>query len=169
MRLFFVIVTFLLLSVSSLAETWKFQTRSDGKGVIILGEGKIKDLSEAFANGSVTHLTMRRIVDIKSDTLQVDIHNYFKANYSNEYQAALNSSGNMHNPAIQPLRKLFKQALLSSKYFVSLKNKISSSGYILSDISYEKFRLINSNGVVSFDAYVWVSVENSPNKKLNKD
>jgi len=169
MRLVFVIVICFLVSVSSIAETWKFQTRSDGKGVIIFGEGNIKDLNEAFANGNVTHLTMRRIADIKSDTLQVDIHEYFKTNYSNEYQTALKSTGNMYNPAIQPLRKLFKQALLSSRYFESLKNKIRSAGYILTDITYEKFRLIKHNGVVSFDAYTWVSVENSPNKAMKSD
>jgi hypothetical protein len=164
----FVIIT-ILLSSNSFSETWKFQTRSNGKGVVIFGEGEINSLSEAFAKGEVTHLTMRRIADIQSETLQTDIHQYFQLNFPNEYNAAIKSSGNMHNPAIHPLRKLFKKALLSSRYFVNLNKKIVNSGYTIVEISYEKFRLVKSNGVVFFDAYTWVSVENSPNKKINKD
>jgi hypothetical protein len=164
MRSLFVIIIFILFSTHTLAETWKYQIRKDGKGVVILGEGNIKNLSEALTKDNVTHLTMRRLIDIKSDTLQVDIHNYFKLKHPDKYHNALKSSGNIHNPAIKPLKKLLKEALLSSRYFVNLKNKIVSSGYLITDISYEKFMLIKRNGVVTFDAYTWVSLTNSPNK-----
>ncbi len=71
---------------------------------------------------------------------------------------ALKSSGNMHNPALEPLREPLSKAIVSSSVVKPLIDLLKSEGYIISEVHLEKLRIFNEDLI---QAGVYIELQNN--------
>ena len=101
-------------------------------------------------------INLGRVIQIRSDSLQVEIQDYLKKRHPKILEAAYSSAGNMHNPKVKPLRKPFEEAVVNSSYVQSIADILRKHGYEVAGVSTEKFMLINQK---SLDAMAWLKVK----------
>lgn len=91
--------------------------------------------------------------------LQKEIHEFLSSNYPELYAAALNSSGNMHNPRVTALREPIKEAILASSLAKEISAALASRCERIASTSYEKFMIWKKDGKPTYSAMVWLSTE----------
>ena len=71
---------------------------------------------------------------------------------------ALSSSGNMHNPKVTPLRKVFSECLLATPSLQKVDKIFRKHGYTISSVSHEKFRIDKALKTPVFKAITWLKI-----------
>ena len=84
-----------------------------------------------------------RILPGLSQEAQKEILEYFQANMPESVAAANRSAGNLHNPAILPLKNTFPLAVKATSYYKELESGIAKVGFGACELSYEKFTFEN--------------------------
>ena len=82
-----------------------------------------------------------RLIGESSEVTNTEIINFYRKNIPKELDVALRSSGNMHNPALLPLKKNFPEALKSTTMYKELEKELNAKGYVIKGISFEKFHI----------------------------
>ena len=82
-----------------------------------------------------------RILSPLTDEAKNEITNFFEINFKKELLIALKSKGNLNNPAILPLEKEFISAFKTTTLYEKYKALISSKGYEVVDVTFEKFEI----------------------------
>lgn len=101
-----------------------------------------------------------RVFPNKKDVyLQREINDFLKVNYPELHNEALNSAGNMHNPKVKALRVPFQEALMASSLVTKINAALKSRCERITSASFEKFRIIKSNGNPVYSAMVWLSTD----------
>lgn len=159
------IFTMLILVSSLSANAWEIRNhyKDETKYNLLLRSGNVLELSAILGKEKriLSGINLGRLIQLQANGLQTEIHNYLKAHYPNELNAAHLSAGNMHNPKAIPLRKPFEEALVKSSYVQSIAEILREHGYEVTAASTEKFMLIERN---KFDAMTWLKVEQLTSK-----
>jgi hypothetical protein len=66
---------------------------------------------------------------------------FYQKHYPNELEGALNSSGNMHNPALGGIIKHFDEAFKSTELYSDFNQTLNLYGYRINSIDLEKFTI----------------------------
>ena len=82
-----------------------------------------------------------RIMSPLTDEAKVEIMAFYKKNLPNELMKALDSTGNLHNPALDPLIDSFVNALKSTTLFHTFETSIREKGYRVIKVRFEKFEM----------------------------
>ena len=102
-----------------------------------------------------------RILSPLTKSAKTEIMSYYEKHLPAELKLALNSSGNLHNPAMNPLIEKFVDALKVTTLFEQYETTINGKGYVVSKIGLEKFTM--SNGDL-FVAEITIKCKKTPNK-----
>jgi hypothetical protein len=149
----FLILILSITTFSSLAT--HFELRSS----IITDNDSFLDLQTSQSGLSVIQIS--NSLDINSKELNVriispfnqstksELIHYYKTIIPVEFNAALASSGNLHNPALIPLMTKFEAALSSTNFYMNLAKELSQVGYIIEYVQFEKFTFINGEVFVA--------------------
>ncbi len=73
-----------------------------------------------------------------------------------EFREALSSAGNMHNPKIVPLRKVFQEALLKIPSVTRLNHEIETKGYEIVEAGSEKLSIDHSMPDLRVKVSAWL-------------
>lgn len=71
---------------------------------------------------------------------------------------AMDSSGNLHNPALEPLREELADAILAVPLVQDIADELSSEGLTISNASFEKVVLQKNEDAVKILFFLWLSV-----------
>ena len=147
MRLIFSIAIFILGITSTLVaeEGWHFEVNSRDKPSMVyeLADGKKVSFMSYY---------------IRFDTISDEVALQFQKDYPKLWKEAKDSSGNMHNPKILPLRAKFTEVLLKTPTMKMLDLKARESGYTISDASHEKFHFLEEKGKKKVFAAIWLTI-----------
>jgi hypothetical protein len=105
-----------------------------------------------------------RIVGGFSDTTNKEIISYYKRVIPIEFEKAIKSSGNLHNPTLKPLIKSFSSAYKTTQLFQDIDTELNNSGYTSTKIGFEKYT-INAKGAPKiWVADIWLRFSKGPPK-----
>jgi len=82
-----------------------------------------------------------RIMSPLTDTAKLEIMGFYRKNLPDELKKALDSTGNLHNPALDPLIDNFSNALKATTLFHTFETSIRGKGYTIIKIELEKFEM----------------------------
>ena len=82
-----------------------------------------------------------RILSPLTDEAKIDIMQFYKKNLPDELRKALGSTGNLHNPALDPLIDSFSNALKATTLFHTFETSLREKGYRIVKIEFEKFEM----------------------------
>jgi hypothetical protein len=120
-------------------------------------------LKELSKGGHIQKLVVIDLFLSSDEALQNELFAGLARDAPYELKEALASSGNMHNPKIQQLRKPFDKALLATPTIKKLSASLAVHGLTISRVSCEKFSLISTpaNPKRHFFGTVWLDVSKS--------
>lgn len=98
--------------------------------------------------------------------IQEELMKEFRTSYPELLADALKSSGNLHNPKVLPLRAKFSECLLKTPTLMKMNELFSVTGYRITKAECEKFELNKEKEVPSFECYVWLTLEENADEKL---
>ncbi|VAW97818.1 hypothetical protein MNBD_GAMMA21-2904 [hydrothermal vent metagenome] len=157
-----IILSILILN-SAGAFAWEIHSENDNKAAyIIINTGKsLQELDKILLNkkGTLTSITLKRLVRLKNISIQQDIVAYLKKHHPEEYEESIRSAGNKHNPALKAIQKHFETAILKSNYVSSVNNLLRTYGYVVGSVSTENFFLIKKGDDYKFDAITWLIIK----------
>ncbi len=117
-----------------------------------------KTPSEIFETIQTTRSNMSiRLIGESSSKTNSELITFYRDNMPKELDIALKSSGNIHNPALLPLKKAFNKALKSTSLYKSLAFELKKHGFKIIGISFEKFH-IRKDGNISIPD-VWLECD----------
>jgi len=93
------------------------------------------------------------------EKLNRDLVRYYKENMPNEFEKALSSSGNLHNPKLIPLNRNLIKAFRSSRFFKEMELELSKRSYSIVRIDPEKFMMFSTKEPYRFHFGMWLRVE----------
>ncbi len=137
----FILIFLLSLSAASARDFWKVGTvptaPSNGyNGLSSEGHDTLKEAILSFPkeapNASLKHIWMGLFFDTDAQS-QSEIRAYLERHNPKLLSAALESSGNLHNPKVTPLREPYQEAILSTSYVASLNESLSRIGVACRD------------------------------------
>lgn len=122
-------------------------------------------LEEIASKGVLKHLIGINISEVlREDSIfQEEIFTELRLSSLDELNAALQSSGNIHNPKIRTLYDHFATAVLQTPTITRINTELDSFGLRIFEASPEKLMIIEINGVKNFDAILYLKV--GKNKK----
>lgn len=94
----------------------------------------------------------------EDDTLQAELLATLRADAPRELKAALRSSGNIHNPALDPLIDPFKRALMKTTLAKNADTALAKQGLKITGVDYEEFCIDKSGGKIRFSPIVWLQI-----------
>jgi hypothetical protein len=108
-----------------------------------------------------------RILGSFSQETNEQLLSYYREKMPQQLEVAIQSSGNLHNPAIDPLKKSFAAALRETAMYKDIEKELAKFGYTDSKIEFEKYS-INTMGSPKIQvADIWLKFVISPNKQKN--
>ncbi len=158
----FIFIFLFSLSAVSANDFWRIGTvskvpSSGYNGIYTEGydtlEKAILSFQKEAPNTSLKHIWMGLFFDTDARS-QSEIRSYLEKHYPSLLSAALESSGNLHNPKVTPLREPYQEAILATSFVASLNETLSRIGYKVSRVSSEKF-VIDKHSA-TFSAAVWL-------------
>lgn len=108
--------------------------------------------------------TAVRVVGGFSEQANQELLDYYTANIPNEFEQATQSSGNLHNPTLAPLKRHFPDAFRSTSLYQQIHYLMAKKGYSTATISFEKYWLTpqtNPPHVIVLD--IWLMFERPTN------
>lgn len=81
---------------------------------------------------------------------------YFQTHMPTELELAMQSSGNMHNPAIQPLRKNFVKAFQTTIMYQTIAEEMLKHNYQIERVEFEKFMINTEERMVDYLPDIWL-------------
>ncbi|MBI9075263.1 MAG: hypothetical protein JEZ02_07625 [Desulfatibacillum sp.] len=160
MRNFMLAIFFLVLTMTAHAEGFKLTNLqryggAPGMELFLRGENG-STLQEIF---SVVELSgdefYVRLVGISTETTSAEMLKYYKENMPKELDAALQSSGHWHDPAVSPLGKSFPGAFKATSLHSSLAEQLAKHGYTVTQIHCEKYQILSNGFVSAPDVHVY--------------
>lgn len=117
-------------------------------------------LVEISSKGILKHLIGINISELLrgNAVFQKEIFTELRLNRFTELNAALQSSGNIHNPKIRALYDHFAQAVLQTATIKRINTELESFGLGIFEASPEKLTIIETNGEKNFDAILYLNV-----------
>ena len=117
-------------------------------------------LVEISSKGILEHLIGINISELlRGDAVfQKEIFTELRLNSFNELNAALQSSGNIHNPKIRALYDHFARAVLQTATVNRINTELEPFGLRIFETYPEKLTIIEMNGAKNFDAILYLSV-----------
>ena len=145
----FIFLILLITSFPSLASSYELrssritdaytfldlQTSQSGLSILQIGNSLNIDSKE---------LSIRILSPFNQITKSELIH-YYKSTIPGDFNKALTSSGNLHNPSLKPLITKFEAALASTGLYSTLVKDVSKLGYIIERVQFEKLTFINGD------------------------
>lgn len=172
MRNLSIILLFLLVSAYVNAEVWRVsESYTDSNKVYIElsdenGENFKSVLYSIDKSKTLNKMALGRLTYLDGGMFQQDILKFMNLNYPEKLKDALKSAGNLHNPKMIALRGPFEEAVLQSGFVRKINRELEKFGYLISGMEFEKFFQMKHSDNVTFEAFVWLKVEKSPNHKL---
>lgn len=99
---------------------------------------------------------------LRGEEMQGEILAFFEKHYPEELAQALASSGNLHNPALGPLAKPLREAILATSYTKRLGEHLAPTRHRIAGVSFEKLSMSTCTEPPSVSAIVWLLVEKAP-------
>lgn len=156
---------------AELFELRSFETRDSYTFVEFqYGEERGGAFAEAFSGLTLERNEVAiRILGSFSQETNAQLLSYYREKMPQELEKALQSSGNLHNPAIVPLKKSFAAALRETAMFKDIEKELAKFGYTASKIEFDKYS-INTKGSPKLRvADIWLKFVISPNKSKHAD
>lgn len=151
---------------AELFELRKFEMRDSYAFVEFeYGEKKGVPFVEAFSCLTLekNEVTIRILGSFSQETNE-QLLSYYREKMPQELGVALQSYGNLHNPAIAPLKKSFAAAFRGTAMYKDIEKELAKFGYKNSKIEFEKYS-INTMGSPQIQvADIWLNFVISPNK-----
>jgi hypothetical protein len=97
-----------------------------------------------------------RLIGESSEFTNQELLKFYQEKFPAQLQEALNSSGNLHNPAIAGVRDKFPEALQATSIFRQLEIELHALGYRVEKIEFEKFTASKKYGISIPDVYIRV-------------
>jgi|GEM_PF-6680004 len=88
--------------------------------------------------------------------LHSEIIKYLSLHFPSELKEALNASGNMHNPTLEPLREPLSQAIAESTSVKPLLTILAAEGYRVKKVHFDKLRIMEKRLI---QAGVYIAIE----------
>jgi len=161
----FILCFLATISFASAGDCWRIETdpADSTRGILGISREGYVSLDEAIQNFPAeapravlvhiwTGLFFSR--DLKS---QEEIRDYLKIHFPVLLASALQSSGNLHNPRVTPLREPFEKAVLSTSFVHATDLELAKIGYKISRVSSEKFFI--DKKTKTFFADIWLMTE----------
>lgn len=130
-------------------------------------DGALKELS---ASGRIRRLDGINGFELFSEeNFQTELFSGLERDAPRELKGAMESAGNMHNPKMHQLRKLFERTLLGTPTITKLNASLAAYGLTISQLSCEKFELRrpNENSNHRFYGSLWLTVTRSDDSVLS--
>jgi hypothetical protein len=86
-----------------------------------------------------------RIMSPLTQEAKIEMLDFYQKNIPVELNSALNSSGDLHNPALKPLMDKFSAALKRTTLFSKYEAILKTKGYRVLKIGFEKFEFISGD------------------------
>ncbi|MGB0993788.1 MAG: hypothetical protein ACPG32_15130 [Akkermansiaceae bacterium] len=142
-----IVAIFIGVSLSALAkEQWVLKMNSDGAPSFVYEQANGKSLSF-------------RKYYFESNKISDEIALQFQKDYPVLWKKANDSSGNMHNPRILPLRARFTEVLLKTPTLKKLDKLARKSGYTVFGAQHEKFHFMKRDGRMKVYAVIWLKLK----------
>jgi hypothetical protein len=150
---------------------WKI-TEHDGQE-ILLHEWKNSDEHTPSISGLSEILDTRdKKLPLKHSTfwsyfnndpiIQAELLSELKNRYPDVLKAAFNSSGNLHNPKVIPLRDKLSECIMATPTLRKINELFAQHGYRVKNISHEKLWINKGNEKTPFHAIMWLILEPTP-------
>ncbi len=81
---------------------------------------------------------------------------YYSKHIPDKLKKALNSSGNLHNPTLEPLISNFEKAFKTTKLFQGIESELKEIGFSISEIEFEKYSLVTEEPPRIWVADIWL-------------
>lgn len=98
-----------------------------------------------------------RLLGHFSDKTNVELLSYYHKKIPAELQAALGSSGNLHNPALRPLLTHFSAAFKETELYLSIEKELQKAGYQASSVEFEKYTINTKGSPQIWVADIWLA------------
>lgn len=153
----------------SKAEGWSLNTANNPDNIIFEyqedgGRSLTDVLNDLTVGSSSFNLRISCCSSVGSlKQLNIDLARYFKEKTPNDFEKALSSSANLHNPTLVPLRNNLTKALKDSGFFKSIETQLTERKYSVLSFHYEKFLMFETEEPYMFHADIWLRVEQDTN------
>ena len=105
---------------------------------------QVKDHVAKYGADSLDCLTAFKLIG--QEPFQKELFAWLKREAPRELQAALKSSGNLHNPKLEPLRKPFDRAVMATSAVQRINTVLAPHNLKVAGAAYEKFMLPKEEG-----------------------
>ncbi len=166
MNKFLLLTYFLLLSSQAVAGEWAVKMFGDNQSrayIKLVSEGGAS-FTEAVDKvpESINSISIRVLCCLNSsysEKINYELVNYYTKNIPEQFDQAMKSSGNLHNPALSPIHEYFTKAFKSTTLYAEIASVLGAKGYKLVDINYEKLLVFSNKEPYVFHADVWLRFE----------
>jgi len=162
-----------LLSISTFlnAEGWVLKPSCDPERTII--EYRLngnQTFSEALNDVPLdtSSFSIRALCCINSSNLKQvneDLARYYHEKIPDEFEKAISSSANLHNPALLPLSNNLTAALRESRLLKNIEYQLSQRSYSITRFEYEKFMMFNRENPYEFHVDIRLRIEKDASQK----
>ncbi|MGH1486952.1 MAG: hypothetical protein ACRBCI_12090 [Cellvibrionaceae bacterium] len=134
------------------------------------GTGKGKPFAEVFSQIKLEKDTVAiRILGDFSENTNGELMSYYEKEIPSELQAAIKSSGNLHNPALRPLVMSFSAAFKETSLYLNIEKELFKAGYEAAVIEFEKYTINTKGPPKIWVADIWLKFSKSPNNSKHAD
>ena len=117
----------------------------------------ISEIDSAGRASELKHVTLHALVP--TEHFQKQLLATLKEQASEQLTEAMESSGNLHNPALRPLMDVLSGAVLTLPIVQDIAGELAGAGLKVSDASFEKFFLHKEESGTKILFFLWLSVE----------
>ena len=119
----------------------------------------IEELIEIGKLSELKYVTLHALVP--TATFQTQLFVALRRRAPKQLDEALASSGNMHNPALEPLRMELEGAILTMPIVRDIDTALANVGFRISAASFEKLLLIQEEDDTEIQIMLWLSVQST--------
>lgn len=117
----------------------------------------IEELREIGKVSELKYVTLHALVPTAEFQKQLFVA--LRRRAPKQLDEALASSGNMHNPALEPLRMELEGAILTMPIVRDIDTALANVGFRITAVSFEKLLLIQEENETEIKIMLWLSVK----------
>ncbi len=156
------LITFLLIALPLACHAQKWDDQAGGIGYAKNGYDTLDAAITAFPNANPDGLAGKAIFLgaflTGDDKLQAELLDALHSDAPQALKKALASPGKIHDPALDPLTKPFKAALLETSLARVANAALAKQGLAITDISMEQFYIDKTQKPPRLCASVWLKI-----------
>ena len=158
---------YLFIALPCFAESWSLHDSNVNENNVVINLSKDSNQSFAQVLNSIPGdkilfaVNICCLTNINDNRIHSEITAYYESYLTKQFNSALNSTGNLHNPKLVPLSNSFNIAIKSTSLYRYIENILLENNYKIQKIEHEKFSILKNNEEPKYHADVWLHVAKS--------